>query len=57
MRKFVCKVFEIFSNMDSKPITIRLISTGSQPDWKSMYSIELQTILYTYQNKNAACAL
>ncbi len=29
------------SSMASKPITIRWIRTGSQPDWKIMYSIEL----------------
>ncbi len=38
--------------MASKPITIRLIKTGSQPDWKIIYSTELQTIFYEYQNKN-----
>ncbi len=37
--------------MASKPITIRWIRTGSQPDWKVMYSIELQTIFYEYKNK------
>ena len=38
------------SSMASKPITIRWIKIGSQPDWKIMYSIELQTIFYEYQN-------
>ena len=38
--------------MASKPITIRWIRTGSKPDWKIMYSIELHTIFYEYQNKN-----
>ena len=38
--------------MASKPITIRWIGTGSQPDWKILYSIELQTVFYEYQNKN-----
>ncbi len=41
-----------FYSMTSKPITICLIRTGSQQDWKIMYSIELQTIFYGYQNKN-----
>ncbi len=40
------------SSMASKPITIRWIRTGSQPDRKVMYSIELQTIFYEYLNKN-----
>ena len=38
--------------MASKPITIRLIRTGSQSDWNILYSIELQTIFYKYQYKN-----
>ncbi len=42
----------LFSSMASKPITIRWIRTGSKTDWKIMYSIELQTIFYEYQNKN-----
>ena len=37
--------------MASKPITICWIRTGSQPDGKIMYSIELYTISYEYQNK------
>ncbi len=35
----------------SKPISIRWIRNGSRPDWKIMYSIELQTIFYNY-NEN-----
>ncbi len=38
--------------MASKPITICWIRTGSQPDLKIIYSTELQTIFYEYQNKN-----
>ncbi len=38
--------------MASKPITIRWTLAGSQPDWKIMFSIELQAIFYDYQNKN-----
>ena len=38
--------------MASKPITIRWIRPDSQPDWKIMYSIDLQTIFYKYQNNN-----
>ncbi len=32
------------SSMALKPVDIRWFRTGSQPDWKNMYSIELQTI-------------
>ncbi len=42
----------IISSMASKPINNRWFRTGSQPDWKIMYSIELQTIFYEYQNEN-----
>ncbi len=38
--------------MVSKPFTTRWIRTGSQPDLKTMYNIELQTNFYEYQNKN-----
>jgi len=45
-------LFKEFFSMASKPITIRWIKIDSQPDEKIMYSIELQTIFYKYQNKN-----
>ncbi len=38
--------------MALKPVNIRWFRTGSQPDGKIMYRIELQTIIYEYQNKN-----
>ncbi len=38
--------------MALKPVNIRWFRTGSQPDGKIMYRIELQTIFYEYQNKN-----
>ncbi len=41
-----------FNSMASKPIIIRWIRTGSQPDWKFMYSIELQTVFNEYWNKD-----
>ena len=37
-----------FFSTISKPTTIRWISTGSQPDRKIMYSIELQIIFYEH---------
>ena len=36
----------IVSSMASKPINIRWVLTGFQPNWKIMHSIVLQTILY-----------
>ncbi len=38
--------------MALKPVIIRWFRTGSQPDGKIMYRMELQTIFYEYQNKN-----
>ncbi len=38
--------------MALKPVNILWFRTGSQPDGKIMYRIELQTIFYEYQNKN-----
>ena len=38
------------SSKASKLITIRWIRTSSQPDWKTMYNIELQTILYEFSS-------
>ncbi len=38
--------------MALKPVNIRWFRTGSQPDGKIMYSIELQIIFYEYENKN-----
>ena len=35
-----------FSIMAPKPITIRWIRSGSQIEWKIMYSIELQSVKY-----------
>ncbi len=40
--------YKLFSSMASNPLDW----TVSQPDWKIMYSIELQTIFYEYWNKN-----
>ncbi len=38
--------------MALKPVNTRWFRTGSQPDGKIMYRIELQTIFYEYQTKN-----
>ncbi len=45
------KIFKAFSSMASEPIFIHWINTGSQPDWKIVYSIELQTIFYEKKKK------
>ena len=47
-----CLTIFYFSCMATKPINIRWIRTGSQPYWKTMYSLVLQTIFHAYQNKN-----
>ena len=39
------------SSITSKPIDIRLIRTDSQPFWKIMSSVVLQTIFHKYWNK------
>ncbi len=51
-KRFLQKSNKCFSSMALKPVNIRWFRTGSQPDRKSMYSTELQTIFYKYQNKN-----
>ena len=37
----IYKYDKLFSSKALKPITIRWIKTGSEPDWKNMYSIKL----------------
>ena len=50
--RMLCMKGMSLSSMASKPINIRWIRTDSQPYWKIMYSIVLQTIFHEYLNKN-----
>ena len=44
--------FGHFSSLASKPINIRGVRTGSQPQCKIMYRIEIYTVFYKYKMYN-----